>query len=293
MKEKDKKTRNIWLILIVIAVLMIIYFTFKQDDSFIEVLREDGILLLWVAGMAFFAEYFDSSLGMGFGIIMFPVLLIAGYAPKTILPALLAAEFVNGFISGFAHYRVGNVDFKKESPAWRALWILIPAGLLAILPGVLLMKEISRDGSVILMSAVYIALGLLVLIGKSILGKYNPHKLRLLGLTAGFMKGITGGGFGPVITGGQVVLKIPVKSAVAVTSIVEAAASLLGLGLSVALLGMPDLKLCLVLTGGSLLAVPLAAWTVQDLPKETLKTTIGFAMLFLGIMSLIRMQIGF
>ena len=43
---------------------------------------------------AFIAEYFDSSLGMGYGTTLTPVLLFMGYTPMQIVPAVLLSEMI-------------------------------------------------------------------------------------------------------------------------------------------------------------------------------------------------------
>ncbi|MGD9578839.1 MAG: TSUP family transporter, partial [Syntrophorhabdus sp.] len=65
--------------------------------------------------LAFFCEYLDSTLGMGYGTTLTPVLLLFGFTPLQVVPAILISELITGFMAGFFHHKVGNVNFKPET----------------------------------------------------------------------------------------------------------------------------------------------------------------------------------
>ena len=50
--------------------------------------------------MALACEYLDSSLGMGYGTTLTPILLLAGFAPLDIVPAILLSEALTGAAAG-------------------------------------------------------------------------------------------------------------------------------------------------------------------------------------------------
>ena len=65
------------------------------------------IELVWsVTIIAFFCEYLDSSLGMGYGTTLSPLLLILGYDPLQIVPALLVSELITGLSAAFFHQKL-------------------------------------------------------------------------------------------------------------------------------------------------------------------------------------------
>ena len=65
-------------------------------------------------------EYLDSSLGMGYGTTLTPILLLAGFAPLDIVPAILLSEALTGAAAGLLHQRDGNVNFLRDgAPAIR------------------------------------------------------------------------------------------------------------------------------------------------------------------------------
>ncbi|MBA3064617.1 sulfite exporter TauE/SafE family protein, partial [Candidatus Woesearchaeota archaeon] len=65
-----------------------------------------------IAIIAFFAEYIDSTLGMGYGTILTPLLLLFGFNPLQVVPAVLLSELITGLLAGFTHHKAGNVNFK-------------------------------------------------------------------------------------------------------------------------------------------------------------------------------------
>ena len=72
-----------------------------------------GIALSFIA---LSAEYMDSTIGMGYGTTLTPILLLFGYEPMQVVPAVLISELVTGLLAGFTHHSVGNVDFRPKTP---------------------------------------------------------------------------------------------------------------------------------------------------------------------------------
>ena len=62
-------------------------------------------LFLLLFGMAFICEFIDSSLGMGYGTILSPVLIIMGFDPLVAIPALLLSQAVGGFTAAIFHHQ--------------------------------------------------------------------------------------------------------------------------------------------------------------------------------------------
>ena len=73
-------------------------------------------LLAVVAVMSLFCGYVDASLGMGYGTTLTPILLIAGFAPLEVVPAVLLGQIAGGLVGGLAHHRMGNInlDFRRD-----------------------------------------------------------------------------------------------------------------------------------------------------------------------------------
>ncbi len=245
-----------------------------------------AVALVW---LSFASGYVDSSLGMGYGLTLAPILIILGYHPLEVIPAVLASQLAHGLVAAFAHHTIGNVDFK---PGGRAFWITL---------------ALAGSSAVGTVGAVFVAInlpekileawiGILVfVIGVITLASFGRHfkfswaKILSLGVFAGFNKGTTGGGYGPVVTGGQLVLRIPAANAVAITTTAETFACIAG---SVTfLLGSAAVSWHLTpfLTVGAVAAVPFSALTVRVLKPLQLKISVGVLTSTLGILLLLKL----
>ena len=129
---------------------------------------------------------------------------------------------------------------------------------------------------------------ILLRIGKQT--RFTWTKIFLLGSVASFNKGISGGGYGPVVTGGQVLSGMNAKQAIAVTSLAEGLTCLTGIIVyMVAAGGSRDLSLAPYLILGAVLSVPLSVLTVKRLVLTKLTYILGGITLFLGAVTLIKL----
>ena len=65
--------------------------------------------------LAFFCELVDSCLGMGCGTKLTPIMLLLGFEPLEIVPAVICSVSNTGILAGFFHHESGNVDFRPGS----------------------------------------------------------------------------------------------------------------------------------------------------------------------------------
>jgi len=64
--------------------------------------------------LALSCEYIDSSLGMGYGTTLTPILLLAGFAPVQVVPSILLSEFVTALTARAAEVGLEvNVQHKQ------------------------------------------------------------------------------------------------------------------------------------------------------------------------------------
>jgi len=118
--------------------------------------------------------------------------------------------------------------------------------------------------------------------------RYRPGHLIALGAVAAFNKGLSGGGYGPLVTSGQVVSGLSPKKAVAITSLAESLTCLVGLVAYLILGKAMDWNLAVPLTAGALLSVPIATLTVRRLPERAMRASVGVATVLLGLLFLAR-----
>ncbi|MBN1825063.1 MAG: sulfite exporter TauE/SafE family protein [Candidatus Eisenbacteria bacterium] len=249
------------------------------------------MLFVSVALMALVSEYVDSSLGMGYGTTLTPVLIIMGYQPIYVVPAILLSEFVTGISSGLLHHNQGNVNLGRGTRARKTTAILAICSLvgtvIAVFAAVNLPKTIVKS----YIGIMILGIGVFILLTRGTTGRFSFRKIVGLGSVAAFNKGISGGGYGPLVTGGQVALGVPEKSAVGITSLAEGLVCATGLALYFIMNRGMAWGLALPLTIGALLSVPAAVWTVKLMPPKMLRQSIGYATIFLGTLTLVRVLI--
>ena len=250
---------------------------------------EPGFTLLALFTAALLCEYMDSSLGMGYGTTLTPLLLLAGYTPLQIVPAVLFSELLTGMAAGILHQRDGNIDFLRDVRARRTALLLTLLSAAGAIAAVTLAIRLPHFWFALAITIIVLSMGVITLATLRRRLRYRPGSVIALGLVAAFNKGLSGGGYGPLVTAGQVVSGLPAKHAVATTSVAEAFTCLVGLGAYLVLSGSPDWSLALPLAAGALLSVPVATITVKRLSEATLRAAVGILTLSLGLLSLLKL----
>ncbi len=245
------------------------------------------LLAIFLAALA--CEYMDSSMGMGYGTTLAPLLLLAGFAPLQIVPAVLISELMTGLAAGLLHQRDGNVDFLRDAQARRTAWLLALLSGVGALLAVWVAVSVSKFWLGVFISGIVLAMGVIVLATRNRQIPFHAGGIVAIGAVAAFNKGLSGGGYGPLVTAGQVVSGLPAKSAVAVTSVAESLTCLIGVlgylaaGKSIAW------GLAVPLTLGALLSVPMATLTVRRLSEATMRGLVGIVTLVLGCVALFKL----
>lgn len=239
--------------------------------------------------VALLCEYIDSSLGMGYGTTLTPLLMLFGYEPLQIVPAVLLSELLTGLAAGAMHQHDGNVDFLRDPAARRTTLLLTSLSAVGALAAVALAVQISKFWLGLFITAIVMSMGVVILATRHRQLRYRAGGIVAVGAVAAFNKGLSGGGYGPLVTAGQVVSGLPAKRAVAVTSIAESVTCLVGvLGyLAVGKTLAWDLAVPLAL--GALLSVPMATVTIRHLPEHTVRGLVGTVTLVLGAVALMKL----
>lgn len=270
-------------------------------------------MIVIIIAVAFFCEYMDSTLGMGYGTTLTPVFLLMGFSPMQIVPAILLSELLSGLLAGFFHHREGNVDLRpRTADIFKIKNMLSPLGYIESLKKAvplhlkvaILLAGCSIFGTV---AAIFVAvsipkfwlklyIGCLVLsMGIIILVCFNKNfrfswkRIGILGLIASFNKGMSGGGYGPVVTGGQVLSGVEGRSAVGITSLAEGLTCLVGVIMYVFVCRNPvDWTLAPYIIFGAVLSVPLSAKSVKIMNERKLKVAIAILTIALGILTVVK-----
>ncbi len=60
--------------------------------------------------LAAILEYGEATLGMGYGTILAPILILMGYEPLILVPVILLSQFFAGFLAALFHHVFNNMD---------------------------------------------------------------------------------------------------------------------------------------------------------------------------------------
>ncbi|WP_336002610.1 sulfite exporter TauE/SafE family protein [Halorientalis halophila] len=244
-------------------------------------------------------ETFDSASGMGFGTALSPLLFSLGYSPLEVVPALFIAESTTGLLAGAMHHEFRNVEFSVRPPlteATRAVVVLTAGGVVGVVLSVALgYLAFSLPAALVeaYVAVLVISMGVIGLLRESLPRSdvYRPRRLAGFALLAGVNKGISGGGFGPVVTLGQIFAGVYEKTATAITSLAEGLVSLVGMAVYLALFaaGFPiSYQLLPSLLVGSVIAAVLAPYIVRVLPGRILGPLIPAYAFAIGLVMLLQ-----
>jgi uncharacterized membrane protein YfcA len=258
------------------------------------------------AFFAFVCEYVDSSLGMGYGTTLTPLLLLIGFRPLQVVPAILFSEFVTGILAAVFHQKFGNVsfDFGKDdkivsrrlrflgylprSEDAKVSYILVILGVLGVVSAVFFSLNAPKIVLKLYIGLMIFFIGVYILFKINRPSSFNWKGFSLIAVLSGFNKGVSGGGYGPLVTGGQVVTGRGAKNSVGSTSLAEGIICLVGFILYLLLKGNIEWNLALPLFIGAILSTPLSAITVKKIQERKMKLIIGWVTILLGIVTLIK-----
>jgi uncharacterized membrane protein YfcA len=238
-----------------------------------------NLIVLGFVGLV--AQLVDGSLGMAYGVTSTTLLLaIAGLTPALASTAVHLSEVGTTLASGLSHWRFGNVDWSK------IVWLAVPGGLGAFLGAVVLSSVISADAAEPIVAIFLFLLGAYVLARfafnrntKVVENQPIPRVfLSPLGLIAGFLDAVGGGGWGPIatptlLTSGRMEPR-KVVGTVDTSEFVVALCASLGFLVSLSFADVPWGVVGAILAGG-LIAAPVAAWIVRHLNARVLGTAVG------------------
>jgi len=267
-------------------------------------------LFIGVAIIALLVEYMDASIGMGYGTTLTPLLLIIGFAPLAVVPAVLLGQLAGGAIGGYFHHRLGNISLSFRSDSQLSeerkhglgylLWsldtkvivALAICGMIATVIGVTAAINIPEIALRLYIGTMVLVIGIMVVVRRNHSSPFSWRRLVGIGLLSALNKGISGGGYGPLVTGGQILSGREVRNSIASTTVAEVAVCVVGF-LTYVLFLRGDIYWALAASTavGSVMAGPLAALTVKKMETKRLKLAVGLVITILGAVMLVRVFI--
>lgn len=236
-----------------------------------------NLIVLGFVGLL--AQLIDGSLGMAYGVTSSTLLLAAGIAPAAASAAVHFSEIGTTLVSGFSHHKLGNVD-------WRTVSIIAVPGGVGAFFGATFLSSIPGDTAKPWVAALLLGLGVYVIwrfltLGggrPQFRGKLSAFFLAPLGVVAGLMDAIGGGGWGPVgttslLSSGRLEPRKVVGS-IDTSEFVVAVGGSLGFLYALGSQGINFAYAGALLVGG-VVAAPFAAWLVKHLAARVLGVAAG------------------
>lgn len=249
-------------------------------------LAHDRILV--ILAVSFVLELIDSGLGMGYGTILTPTMLLLGYSPADIVPTILISELFSGFAASFFHHEIKNVELGLRGRHFRPAAILAVGSLAGVTAGVFIATALPSTALRALIGIVISLSGLFVLLLSRRVLVYKNWKALSLATVASFNKAISGGGYGPLVTSGQILIGVTGRSAVGITSFAEAFTCLLGATLFLLKGGHINLAILLPMCAGAMLSVPFSVFAVSRTKENHLRLIIGILTMGMGALTIYK-----
>jgi len=241
-----------------------------------------------VAALAFVLEVIDASFGMGYGTILTPAMLMLGFDALQVVPAVIASQLVGDFLAVFFHHQFKNVDMSVGSQHFRVGSMLAAFSLVGSIAAVLFALKLSKFALNLYIGVLVVIVGVVVLATGEKARDFSWLRLLFLGSIASFNKGLSGGGYGPVVTGGQILTGVDARAAIGITSLAEGVTCIAAV-LTYLFSGKTiDWSLAFALAIGVALSTPVAAAVVRKLESKYLKLIIGVFTLLLGILTVFK-----
>jgi len=264
-----------------------------------------NVLLLILAG--FLGELLDSSLGMLYGTILSPVLIIAGYDPLVVVPSILLTQAMAGFVAAIGHHRLSNADFSVNNGVFKrgenaglidslkramtrdskVVLVVSALGVLASIIAAVVATSIPTAALNTYIGVLVLAMGA-ILVSRSTF-RFSWKKILGIGAISAFNKGLSGGGFGPIVTAGQIISGRASKSAIGATTLSEAPICIAGFFMYLLRNGMSTWHLVIFLGIGAIIGALVGPHITAKLKSEKgVRVALGILVIALGVWTLAK-----
>ena len=240
-----------------------------------------GMLLV-----GFFAQLVDGAVGLGYGVTCSTSMMLLGIKLPAISGSIHTAEMFSSGISGFSHYKFGNVNKKL-------LWWLVIPGVVGAVSGALLLvyfgsKYEKITYGVLATYTMIMGFSLLrIAIRKQIPNRKSKHT-GLLGFVGGFLDAFGGGGWGPIVTSTLLSRGKKSKYVIGTVSLAEFFVTMAASITFFASIGVSHWYIVVGLIIGGGLAAPFAAKLAGKLPQKTALLVVAFLVIVFSVRMLLK-----
>jgi len=251
-----------------------------------ELISQIPTYFYWMVLTGFLAQLIDGAAGMGYGVTCTNALLTMGIPMPAISGSIHTAEMFATGVSGYSHYRFGNINKKLFKT------LLIP-GVLGAITGALLLSFLGEKYGAFIkpMLACYTFFLGVKILSKAFKGKPKNQKVRNLGWLAGaggFLDAFGGGGWGPLVTSTLISKGKKANYVVGSVSLTEFFVTFAAAVTFFSVLGVKHWDIIVALIIGSSIAAPLAARLVGVLPARKMLTLVGIMIIIWSSVLLVK-----
>lgn len=240
---------------------------------------------VWILLLALACEFMDATIGMGYGTTLVPLLFVLKL-PPAVKEAALLSQLLANISATFFHHQAGNIDLLKDRKARNAGLLMGGIGLTVAVAAEIVTIRMPQHLLRPAITVMVIAIGLFMLVAGGLKIRFRMRNVGLLAGIAGFNKAFSGGGYGPLVAGGQVLVGLPVRIAVATTAIAEAIVCAAAVTTYYLHGKTIPLYLLLPMCVGALLSTPASAVTLRRLPAKAVKRIMAVSIIALGLYAL-------
>lgn len=252
-----------------------------------------ALVLIAVAGLL--AQLVDGGIGMGFGVVSTTCLVsLAGLGAAQASAVVHTAKIGTAVVSGAAHWKFGNVD-------WRiALGLGVP-GAIGAFAGSTILSTIPMRQATPVTAAILAAIGAVLVWRFGNAGAKRPvdaapyrrGQLSAIGLVGGFVDATGGGGWGPVTMSSLLVAgRTSPRRVVGTVNTAEflvSVAATLGFVMGLWREMTQHAAAAAALLVGGAIAAPFAAWLVAKVNPTLLGGLVGTALVVLNLPKVMKL----
>ena len=282
--------------LFLFAVMILCFFVYRYVGyttftSLLQTVRlniDKSFFLFMMAG--FLAQLVDGAVGMGYGVTSTSLLMSMGVSPAAISGSVHTAEVFSSAVSGYSHYKFGNVNKKLFNV------LVIPGVLGAIAGAAALVWLGDKYGNLIKPFLAFYCL----LLGVRILYQAYKRERKIkkvkragwLAGAGGFLDSFGGGGWGPLVTSTLIAKGRSPQYVIGSVSLSEFFVTLFSAISFFALIGITHWQVVAGLMIGGAVAAPMAAKLAGKLPLRTMLICVGIMVIAWSLRIFVKVLTG-
>jgi uncharacterized protein len=291
-KKEKKETRRYKKLTFEIAVVFLALFFGYGLSSVISIndmngyVREIPPVFYAMILVGFFAQLVDGAVGLGYGVTCATSMMLLGIKLPAISGSIHTAEMFSSGISGFSHYKFGNVNKKL------LFWLAVPGVIGAVFGALLLIyfgsKYETLTYAVLATYTMIIGIRLISIAFRKNIVKKKVKNTGILGFSGGLLDAFGGGGWGPIVTSTLLAKGRKSSYVIGTVSLAEFFVTLAASLTFVASIGVSHWYIVVGLILGGSIAAPFAARLAGRLPHKTAVLLVAFLVIVFSIRMLIK-----